>query len=519
MDKDGVRVTVNFRPNAFNYLHNIRDKDFCKKEKHIDLSEFSEILVDKGDLESAFNSLFEFSVKEYNKEQRRKDRRIDNYFEDIKKNERKGKHKNLKSDSNIKPVYEIELKIGNQQNQYDNREILYVVLKNFVKELEKLYGKNMVIIGAYLHDDEFTIIKGKKIFNPPHIHLDVVFVGHSLTTEEKKIEDADRDVFKEEKKKQLKETNIEWNEKLWKKTDWTSYRVNKFGKALRNGMPLNCSMSAALAEIGYRTEAKKGTAQMQFERKLQMMFQDFVEGYGIKVNRTKVEAHSHMTKEKYAELKDAERTIEDAKIQKAEIQKSKEENLKIQKDNETQKAKNKSDSAANDKKEKELKEKEKSLAVERKDLENQRESLQVQNKELDEKIKRIDSSKEFMENAKKLVSELKSDSIEISNLKKEGERIYKETGKISSVFDVFHRGFTNLIVGIKTEFDRYKRFLRPLLKFGPKDFIKLAHHMENNGCATLEEYNDKKERNELDWQKTSEIINTEKSTKRTIGRS
>ena len=58
-------------------------------------------------------------------------------------------------------------------------------------------------------------------------------------------------------------------------------------------MELQCSMSGALAEMGFVTAKGKRTAQQQFEKSVRHELQDFAEERGIKIDRSPGEKHSH----------------------------------------------------------------------------------------------------------------------------------------------------------------------------------------------------------------------------------
>ena len=132
MNNQSVHVTANFRPNSMIYNHNKRVKKFCKREKNIDLSHYHEIIIDSGDVNVFFNKIFEKAVVEYNSNQKRSDRRIKNndYLSYIKNKNFKSNHRSLKSDGKIKPVTEIEFKIGCRDNQWPNRKQIYAFINS-----------------------------------------------------------------------------------------------------------------------------------------------------------------------------------------------------------------------------------------------------------------------------------------------------------------------------------------------------------------------------------------------------
>lgn len=493
MDANGVHVTANFRPDKYNYAHNKRDEKFCKKEKHIDPKGYHETIIDKGLPEIAFNEIFQEAINVYNSKQKRSDRRIKNYFEAIRKDGHKAFHKKKDSTSKIKPYYEIEFKIGCQENQFKDRKHLYNVLKSFVEKLDEKYGNNMKIIGAYLHDDEFSIVKHKKIFNPPHIHLDVVFVAHSLSAEEKKIEDEDRRQFKRTKIIEIEKSGKKWNDRLWDKTDWTPYRVNKFGKALRNGPPMSCSLSGSLAELGYITKSIKNTAQIQFEHDVHVMFQDHCSEMGILVDRTKVESHDHISKEKWIQEKELKR--QNMVLKKQEI-----------KNNKKERDLDKRESSLADKeqnlkeKDKALKDSEKELKYKKKAHEDFEKTLLHREKVVNEKEKIFENRKDFMKQTEQIILELRKDHKELNNLKLESRKIFSQSNSIEKVLNFFYEGASKLIIAAKAELSKYVKVFKKFWGFKPADFRNVASLMEKNKCYDFSEYIGKFEKGELDWQ-------------------
>lgn len=253
----GYKAMCHCRP-IIQRLHNKRDPKIVGSEKHIDLSRPHETILDCGSLDKCYRQLFDEAREKYNAKQKRKDRRIENYLETILNDKRQGKHKNAKADGSRKPAYEMILQLGNRDNRPDD-EIASMVLKDFCNFLIESYP-NIVPIGIYLHNDEFSIDEEthQKVFSPVHIHFDYVYVAH-------------------------------------------------LGKSLKTGMELQCSMSGALAEMGFVTAKGKGTAQQQFEEAVRHALQDFAEERGIKIDRTPGEKHSHKEKPVYQQMKENEK--------------------------------------------------------------------------------------------------------------------------------------------------------------------------------------------------------------------
>ena len=142
-----------------NREHNNRNPKVIKNQKHIDPNGYHVSWVDEKPRD-AYIRLFEESIKEYNEKQTRKDRKINNYYNKIKKSARKN------------TVYEVIVQVGN----YDNPvpiDLSEKILHRFVDDWNQL-NPNLELIGAYFHADEYS--------PSPHLHLDYIPVAHNYKT-------------------------------------------------------------------------------------------------------------------------------------------------------------------------------------------------------------------------------------------------------------------------------------------------------------------------------------------------
>lgn len=141
--------------------HNIREEKVVSKENHIDLNRTHEIWIDEKP-QDAYRRLFEESRLEYNAKQTREDRKIQDYYKDICKNEKKH------------AVYEMIIGVyGKDENgrQICDDETGKQIMKEFVETWQER-NPNLELIGAYYHADE----EGE-----PHVHLDYVPVAHGYS--------------------------------------------------------------------------------------------------------------------------------------------------------------------------------------------------------------------------------------------------------------------------------------------------------------------------------------------------
>ena len=105
-------------------------------------------------IKTVYHELFDDALQRYNQKQKRADRRIDDYYEKI----RRGKQEKL--------FHEVILQIGNKDNMAADSEdgqvaasVLDMYMKGFAKR-----NPNLHVFSAHLHMDEAT----------PHLHIDFV---------------------------------------------------------------------------------------------------------------------------------------------------------------------------------------------------------------------------------------------------------------------------------------------------------------------------------------------------------
>lgn len=535
----GYKAMCHCRP-IIQRLHNMRDPKIVHSEKHIDTSRPHETILDCGTLEKCYEQIFGEAVKNYNAKQKRKDRRIENYLKTILNDKRQGKHKNIKADGSRKPAYEMIIQLGNRDNRPDDEEVSQV-LKDFCNYLTEIYP-NIVPIGIYLHNDEFSIDEetSQKVFSPVHIHFDYVYVAH-------------------------------------------------LGKSLKTGMELQSSMSGALAEMGFVTAKGKGTAQQQFEESVRHDLQDFAEKRGIKIDRTPGEKHSHKQKPVYQQMKENEKKdkwlskkehqlkqdrtdldkkiesfnqkfeqlekdiqanteksldlfIKESKLSKKEIeQRSKQSELERQKidlqSRETmvkiKESNNKFQHEKNEKKELELSEREKVVELGETPLLKKQKELDELKNEIDQKSKIADKTLQdaqtiqaenerasknleleqndldrdknlFKTSAKKVDAYIQiCDEVERNNMSIDSEiSVFKNNRSEAFTFrfNKFVGNVKKIVTAITTELNWYKAAFKDFWNKTSKDFRHLADLMDRNNCEKFSDYNKKFYNGELDYQ-------------------
>lgn len=142
-----------------------KDFDFNKKgHQHIKrlYTPLNEVLVHKN-IKDVYEQEFGQAVKDYNAKQKRKDRKIEDYYSKVKHSK------------NQRTQYEFLVQVGNKENYTDENRITSRQWQTSKEILEKYFegfqkrNPNLVVYNAALHMDEE---------GAPHLHLNVVPVAH-----------------------------------------------------------------------------------------------------------------------------------------------------------------------------------------------------------------------------------------------------------------------------------------------------------------------------------------------------
>lgn len=137
--------------------HNIRDERYTSKQEHIDKSLSKQnVIIRDVPVRQAYEEIFGQAVQEYNSRQKRKDRKIDCYYDKIKHDKRKH------------PVYECIVQIGDKNDTGNSAELEKQALIRFAEEWEQR-NPNLYLIGAYIHADEPN--------GTVHLHCDYIPVA------------------------------------------------------------------------------------------------------------------------------------------------------------------------------------------------------------------------------------------------------------------------------------------------------------------------------------------------------
>lgn len=143
--------TISFMNGEGSLDHNTRA--FIASNVDADRTKDNITLVNE-DLKKVYHKLFDDSLKKYNAKQKRKDRKIKNYYDKISRSKQE------------KLFYEVIVQIGNRDDTgvgSDAADIAVKVLTDYV-DLFIRRNPQLYVFGAYIHMDEET----------PHVHIDFV---------------------------------------------------------------------------------------------------------------------------------------------------------------------------------------------------------------------------------------------------------------------------------------------------------------------------------------------------------
>ena len=158
-----MNVTISLRQGSGNLNHN--NRVFITENVDVDRT-IENITYFQEDLNIAYNKCFSDAINKYNKNQNRKDRKIDGI---------QGYMNKLKNSKNgEKLFYECIVQVGNQLDMYNGIESIKLreKFKNILDEYMKNFQKrnpNLYVFNAVLHMDETT----------PHLHINYIPVANN----------------------------------------------------------------------------------------------------------------------------------------------------------------------------------------------------------------------------------------------------------------------------------------------------------------------------------------------------
>jgi len=158
----GLSISVKKATKMTSIKHN--NRDFEKEDwespyhEHINQEKSNQnIILVQTDIHEKYEELFGEAVKEYNDKQKRKDRKITDFYSKVKK------------DGNLELQREFIIQVGNKDdftNNPKNWALANEVLTEYVQNFEQA-NPNLKIYNAVIHNDEAS----------PHLHLNVIPVA------------------------------------------------------------------------------------------------------------------------------------------------------------------------------------------------------------------------------------------------------------------------------------------------------------------------------------------------------
>lgn len=148
-------LSISFRVDDGIIDHNNR----VKIAKNVDAARISDnVVYVQRDIRELYQELFGVALEKYNANQKRRDKKILNYFKHICKSKKE------------KPFYEVVVEFGDNVTcgrSSGNWDLAKKMLDEYFREFEQR-NPNLKVFNAVLHLDEAT----------PHLHIDFVPVGH-----------------------------------------------------------------------------------------------------------------------------------------------------------------------------------------------------------------------------------------------------------------------------------------------------------------------------------------------------
>ncbi len=148
-------LSISFRVDDGVIVHNNR----VKIAKNVDATRVSyNVIYVQKDIRELYQEVFGEALEKYNAAQKRRDKKIPDYFEHICKSKKE------------KPFYEIVVEFGDEKTcglKSGNWELAKEMLDNYMRSFEQR-NPNLKVFNAVMHLDEAT----------PHLHIDFVPVGH-----------------------------------------------------------------------------------------------------------------------------------------------------------------------------------------------------------------------------------------------------------------------------------------------------------------------------------------------------
>ena len=232
-------------------------------------------------IKDVYHQLFDEALQRYNDQQKRADRRIENYYEKI----RSGKQE--------KPFHEIIIQVGNCDNmnaKSPDGELAERILDEYYQDFQKR-NPNLKVFSAHLHMDEAT----------PHLHIDFVpFTTNSKRGLDTRVSlkqalanqgftgnskhETEWSLWVESEKAELAKVmeryGVEWEQKG---THEKHLSVYDYEKKMRAEEVKNLTAESEKLNLKVEELTEKAEALMQFESNISEIAEDFYEADDFKL--------------------------------------------------------------------------------------------------------------------------------------------------------------------------------------------------------------------------------------------
>lgn len=190
-----MSISAKKATNKTNINHNNRKFTDKQKEEnnHINYERTDEnILLVEKDLKEIYEQEFGEPLKKYNDKQKRKDRKIENYYDHIKNSKKTSLQQ------------EMIIQVGDKDDFFseENREIANEILKDWFENFEKR-NPNLKVYNAIIHNDEAS----------PHLHLNFVPVASGYKRGLEKQVSFDRAIIQQDDELNKKRPFQDWRDK------------------------------------------------------------------------------------------------------------------------------------------------------------------------------------------------------------------------------------------------------------------------------------------------------------------
>ena len=171
MGKKSLSISIAASGKKTSIPHNNREmsegKWKQKRNQHIDRNRVNDnVILKRVDIEDIYEQRFGDAVAKYNAKQKRKDRKVDNYYKQVKDSKKTHEQREM-----IVRVGDIDDILAGDLTHDEAREVLEEWFKDFEER-----NPNLAVYNAVIHMDEIYEPDGKTV-TTPHMHLNFVPVA------------------------------------------------------------------------------------------------------------------------------------------------------------------------------------------------------------------------------------------------------------------------------------------------------------------------------------------------------